>query len=495
MVSNSKTTKNRPRIGFRAALISLVAHLSFAGVSAAQQAVDISGVVFQPVLLDLVRGVEIEMGGLSERNRLALLDAVDDYVAAIAPLRDADSTSPELIGRLAALGLTYQRLGRHEQAIDTLAEAIEMTVANGGKDNLEQIPLLEQQIPSFLALDDISSIDDTEEFIYELKAAEYRAGSPEMYEATIAFADWNTAAYFIENYRSSLGGQFRRIRAGVPVRLERSIRDTTGGTNPIFSGAIKGVDSQALVDVRMRRIDRLYKAYQDAMAENGNVRSDIVIDIAKRIARLAHLIKQEMDFERDNYSFDPNYEGSPEQALRMSSVRMDNSYDTGRSALEYLLDVLNSAQDLPPAVIAAAQLDLADWHLAYGKARAAQRLYEDAYELLEDAGIASADIDRALAPDMPPMIPLFATHLFSKESAGLQPDAQLAYNGYIDIAYTVDELGNGVDLEFLENSGEGADRIEALIASQFKAIKFRPVLRRGEPSESERIEVRYFYAF
>jgi len=160
-----------------------------------------------------------------------------------------------------------------------------------------------------------------------------------------------------------------------------------------------------------------------------------------------------------------------------------------------LLDVLNSAQDLPPAVIAAAQLDLADWHLAYGKARAAQRLYEDAYELLEDAGIASADIDRALAPDMPPMIPLFATHLFSKESAGLQPDAQLTYNGYIDIAYTVDELGNGVDLEFLESSGEGADRIEALIASQFEAIKFRPVLRRGEPSESGRIEVRYFYAF
>ncbi|MGD8323212.1 MAG: hypothetical protein PVF50_02520 [Gammaproteobacteria bacterium] len=495
MVPNAISPDCGPRIGGRLARLLLIANFCCVGISAAQQAADISDIVFQPVLLDLVRGAEIEMGGLSERDRQALLDAIDDYVAAITPLRDAGSSSPELIGRLAALGLTYQRLGRHEQAIDTLAEAIELTVVNGGRNNLEQIPLLEQQIPSFLALDDISSIDDTEDFIYELNSAAYGAGSPEMYEATIALADWNTAAYFIENYRSSLGGKFRRIRTGVPVRLERALRDTAGGTNPIFSGAIKGVDTQALVDVRMRRIDRLYKAYQDAMSESGNVRSDIVIDIAKRIARLAHLIKQEMDFERDNYSYDPNYEGSPEQALRTSAVRMDNSYDTGRSALEYLLDILNSAPDLPPAVIASAQLDLADWHLVYGKARAAERLYEESYELLLDAGIAGADIDRALAPDMPPMIPLFATHLYSKQSAGLQADARLAYNGYVDIAYKVDELGNGVDLEFLGSSGEDTDRIEALIESQFKSIKFRPVLRGGELRGSGLIEARYYYAF
>ena len=80
-------------------------------------------------------------------------------------------------------------------------------------------------------------------------------------------------------------------------------------------------------------------------------------------------------------------------------------------------------------------------------------------------------------------------------SAGIGPTAALDYKGYVDIAFYVDELGNGVDLEFLGNAGADTERIESMIEIQFRSIKFRPVLRDGELRRSGRYELRYNYSY
>ena len=96
---------------------------------------------------------------------------------------------------------------------------------------------------------------------------------------------------------------------------------------------------------------------------------------------------------------------------------------------------------------------------------------------------------------MPLRIPLFATHLYSPASAGLGPAADPGHRGYVDIAFTVDELGNAVSLRFLGNSGGETKRIEDIIETQFRSIKFRPTFRDGELHSTTDVELRFNFAY
>lgn len=486
----------------RATAIAAVSALALPGDRAgAQQGLDPSRLVFEPVPLASAMEPPRDLAEGSERDTQALSNSVDRSLAAIESLRQRRSSTAELIEQLGLLAVAYQDLDRHEEALEILEEAIARTVDDGGRFNLEQIPLQEQKIPSYLALDDIGSVDEIEELIYSLYERSFEPADRQMYYATINLADWNTIAYYRENYGA--GTQPLRQRL-VMDRVQRCIRvpGTSPGAeasdcrdNAIFTGDIKDVFEEDINDARLREVDRLYASYQAALAERGNVQLDIVIDIAKRIARLAFITKQEMDFERDNYTFDPNYEGSREQAVRNSAARMDESYDSGAAALKYAIDVPSSVATFRPEALAALLLDLADWHLAYGKIAAAGEAYAQAYRVLLAAGFSSANIDLALATEIPPRIPIFATHLYTRQSAGFRPDAELAYDGYVDLSYTVDSLGNAADVRVLGGSSADSAHVEALLERELRSAKFRPTLRGGELTSPGRVEARYYYAY
>ncbi len=489
-ILNRRSAKLKTTASTSASLSLFGAIILFSNICAAQDDAQLSNLVFVPVLRSSAADSNISLSGRGSSDDRALLNSVNEYLTAIEPLRQANSSEPELIEQLAYLGVAYQGLDRHAEAIEAFEEAIALTVVNGGPDNLQQIPLQEQKIPSYLALDDIRSVDDTEEFIYSLKQRHYNPASREMYVAAINLADWNTTAYFRENYGA--GNQALRRQRAVINRAPRAIG---GGANAIFNGDIKNVFDQDINDARLRKIDRLYKDYQDAISDTGNAELEILVDIAKRIARLAFVTKQEMDFERDNYTFDPNYEGSREQATRNSPRRMDESYESGAEALKYIINILSSVEGLRPEALAAAHLDLGDWHLSYGKAQAAKLAYRDAYQALVNAGFSTENIDRALATDMPPRIPVFATHLHTRTSRGMNANAELDFEGYVDLSYTIDDLGNAAKVQFIESSSENSSRIERLIEVQLRSTKFRPVLTAGELNSPGTIEARYYYAY
>jgi tetratricopeptide (TPR) repeat protein len=488
-----ETATARCAFGVRSA-VGLCSLVLLANVAAAQHAAELANLVFEPVPLASAKASPIDLNFRPASDDQAQSNSIRQYLAVIEPLRRAGSTDPELIEQLALLGVAYQGLDRHEEAIATFDEAISLTVDNGGRNNPEQIPLQEQKLPSYLALDDIKSVDATEELVYALKERSLSPGSRDMYIATINLADWNTTAYFRENY--GVGIQALRRQRAVIDRAPRNLADASGdSSNPIFNGTIKDVFDQDIIDPRLKKIDRLYRNYQEAMSERGNAQLDIAVDVAKRIARLAHFTKQEMDFERANSSIDPNYEDSREQAARNSPRRMEESYDSGREALNYALTVLRSVEGVRPEAVAAALLDLGDWHLAYGKSQAAKDAYGEAYEVLQTAGFSSANIDIALATAMPIQIPIFATHLYSRISRGLQPGEQLDYKGYTDVSYSVDELGNASDIRILDHSTADASLIETALERHLNTVKFRPVLSDGELHRTERIEARYYYAY
>jgi tetratricopeptide (TPR) repeat protein len=477
----------------------------------AQDAANLSNLVFEPILLSTAIETPKDLQADPEVDRESLLASVDQHLATIASLRDRRRSEGLIIDEFGLLGVAYQGLGRHEEALDALDEAVDMTVDEGGRDNLEQIPLQEQKLVSYRALRDIESADETEELIYSLYEGEYSKSGRQMYFATINLADWHTAAYYMENYDT--GRQTLRGQQAVIQRARRSIgnpgaepddgesdsdittRAQPGSIEAIFSGDIKSVFDQDITDPRLKKIDQLYADYQNAIAQDSAAQLDIVVDIAKRVARLAFITKQEMDYERDNPAFDPNYEGSREQAARNSPLRRDESYKSGEEALEYVVGVLRSVDGVRQDVVAAALLDLGDWHLAFGRTAAAQKSYDDAYQVLLSAGFSPENIDLALATVMPPQIPVFAPHLYSRASRGIRPDAKLDYQGYVDVGYSIDELGNATDVAFLGASTEDYARLERMIAVQLRSMKFRPTLSGAERKSPGRIEARYYYAY
>ena len=501
---DSIVTTLRTTLGRLSAAGSLGVVFALPNSGMAQQLSELGKLIFEPVPLSFAQDSPIDLNrSAAAADGQALADSVSEHLAAIESLRAADAPLAALVERLGLLAVAYQDLDRHEQAIETLEEAISATIDEGGRRNLEQIPLHEQKIPSYLALEDIRGVDDTEELIYSLYERHFGPGDRQMYYATINYADWLTTAYYQENF--SAGNRMLARQRGVVPGVQRCIRlpdspavfgEPAGClTNPIFTGEIKDVPTRDINDVRLRKIDRLYANYQDALLKAGNVQLDIIMDMAKRIARLAFATKQEMDFERGNYTFDPNYEGSRAQAVRNSPARMEESYDSGVAALKYAIDVPGSVADWRPEALAAALLDMGDWHLAYGKAAAAEAAYAEAYEVLLDAGFSPANIDRGLAADLPIRIPVFATHLYTRRSTGTSPSAELDFKGYVDVSYTVDSLGNAHDVEFLGGSSEAGSDIERLLERQFRSAKFRPVLQGGELFDSGRIEARYYYAY
>jgi tetratricopeptide (TPR) repeat protein len=488
-------------------------------IGAAQESPDLGNPILVPMALATALESPLKLGRTAI-DTPALLATVNRHLAAIDALEDAGSPNAELIEQLGLLAVAYQQLERHEEAIEALEDAIDLTVKDGGRRNLEQIPLQVQKVPSYMAANDIRRIDDTEELIYTLYERSLGPSDRQMYYATINLADWLTTAYYKENYAAA-SRALRRQRAVVP-RVQRCIRRPgSGGADPsacpksspsrelendlnrdpsgtmqrIFSGEIKDISKQDINDTRLRKIDRLYANYQDALLAGNIVQLDIIMDMAKRIARLAYATKQEMDFERDNYVFDPVYEGSREQAVRNSPVRMDASYDSGVAALNYAIDVPSSVTGWRPEGLAAALLDLADWHLAYGKVAAAEETYRRAYDVLIEAGFSSENIDLGLATELPTRIPVFATHLYTRRTAGMDPRTKLDFAGYVDVSFTVDGLGNARGFEVLGRSGEDASEIERLIERQSRSAKFRPVLRGGELIGPERYEVRYYYSY
>lgn len=461
---------------------------------------DLVNLVFDPVPRAAATSSPIDPAPPSAPDRRAVLEAVNRHLAAIESLRRSPAVG-ELVEELDGLAAAYQALDRHEEALEVLDEAIAHVVDAGGRDSLEQVRLRERKIPSFLALGDIGGVDETEERIYALYARLFSPASRQMYYATINLADWHTEAYYRENYVSD--SPFLTRQRAVVQRTQRCISapgfdpnaESASCDNAIFNGNIRDVFKQDINDTRLRKIDRLYTDYQRAMIEAGDAHVDVVLDLAKRIARLAFATKQEMDFERDNYSYDPNYDGSREQAARNSPARLDESYDSGVEALKYAITVLRSADGVQPEAVVAALLNLGDWHLTYGKAAAAEQAYAEAYQALVEAGFSRADIDRALAAELPIQIPVFATHLYTRRSLGMDENAELDVKGYLDLSYTVDSLGNAHSVELLGSSADDAARIQRLLEVQLRSMKFRPVLRGGDLIGSGRTEARYYYAY
>jgi tetratricopeptide (TPR) repeat protein len=472
--------------------------LSLLPLQALAQNDDLSNLFFSPVPIAQANDSILNNGSSEQRelDRESARELIDRIVSRVDEINERFSDDPDQVLRLNRLGLAYQMLGRHDEALATFAQATDLAVQLYGEDTLEQIPALEQSIISHLERNEISAITEKEEFIYEINARNYEADSPEMYAAMTNLADWYTSAYFKSNY---LGDSRRQnIRSSTLQRPERQVGIAEGGSGSmesIANGTIRDISLNDLIDPRLQKIDDLYENYQESYSSNTTLAT--VLEVARRIARLAYHADQEMNFERVSNTFDANYTGSREEALRNSEERRDESYRSGKEALQYVANLIADIEGINAQQKTLTMLDLADWDLAYGRIDSARQFYRVAYQLLIDDNFNVASIDAALAPTIPVMIPrngAFPATLQTSGKQGLQE--AIDYKGYIDVSFGLDVLGNATGINFLGASEDAnTGRIQNTLQDVLQMTKFRPVLRGGELNEQPAMQLRYYYSY
>jgi len=482
---------------------------TFAVASYSQALFDPANLIFE-ITLPTDNSIEITvLDGATNEENIALVETIDLYEDSVdnIQLRTNNPYDYELLEEYTSLGDAYRSLGRHEAAISSFNNAIQITKVQNGLYNLDQLPLLEKIIQSYLSLGDIDNAMLSNEYSHYLHLENYNATDPEMIEATFALTQWYIAAFFRSNFQST--NQKLEMVNNMQPRPSRGTSGLAGSDNieeefmanpnqamldNILNGNVRELTPRDIEHPLMLRIGNIYEDLQNNIYADEQPDIGAIVQTARRVAELSFITKQEMDFERQSSNYNVDYVNSRQQEYRNSQQRMDRSYDSGRNALQYIVSLLRNVETRP-GFLASAIVELGDWHLAYGKITAADDAYQEVYNVMDGMGIFTEAADVAFNEPVPYQIPRMATHMFTRRSAGVSNDVALNYQGYVDVSFTIDSQGNADEITFLENNTDEALSIQNFIFSSLRLAKFRPHFNNSEMISSGQMNLRYYYAY
>lgn len=135
---------------------------------------------------------------------------------------------------------------------------------------------------------------------------------------------------------------------------------------------------------------------------------------------------------------------------------------------------------------------LGDWHLIHDRHSKALRVYQEALALMRELGAPEPLLQATFAPDIPVQLPAFAALPHSRAYMGVAEDAELNYEGYVDVSFEISRYGSAKRIRIL-GSSEGTDsNVVSRLRRLLRSMPFRPVLL--EDSEAERHKsLRYYY--
>ncbi len=117
------------------------------------------------------------------------------YVSAIAAIEsDGGAYATQLSEPLLGLALELQSQGRHKQAIAVFRRGIHLTRVNEGLYCAQQIPLLQGEIASNLAIQDYAMADERQNYLYRVQTRSMEAGDA-LTAALMQQAQWQYTAY------------------------------------------------------------------------------------------------------------------------------------------------------------------------------------------------------------------------------------------------------------------------------------------------------------
>ena len=399
---------------------------------------------------------------------------VDDYLQSIAATELEDGPyAPRLLEQYLALGESYQQRNDHEAALAAFAKADYISRINNGLHALEQVAIIENMIESHLARGELFEAGSRERYLLSLQEQEYGQNSMALVPALAEVADWN---------------------------LDLFHRQLTL-PNTVFSISVNQ-QSPAARDVspRMQAFGSLIQSQTsywraiNIMLNNGRYADPQLPELERKLIETSFLTSN-----RDGLLHNPDFymnQRSAYTGTRIERSKRPNSpwFYTGRSAYERLMAYHLLTPGADAVAVAQTMIALGDWNLLFDRQATAIKTYRRARDFMVSNHVPQQTIDALLSPAVPQQLPVFTPLPNSRAKFGLAPDAEVPWDGYVDVSFRITRFGQTRDFDVLERSGPLTEEMESRLRRLVRSSPFRPRFIDGEPAVRDRVTLRYYYA-
>ena len=375
-------------------------------------------------------------------------------------IRDYDNTlldiegrggvwAPGLIEQLSAQGRLQQLQGDHVTAVTTFDRAMHINRINQGLHSTEQVPIVQELIESYTALEDWANADLYNNYLFYVQQRAYGVEDPRMIPVLAQLAHWHLQAF--------------RIGFGEALGLRLS------SAQILLNTATK------LVRLHFGQEDERFVSYLHVIADSAyQVASNP--DLMAELNRSDFLTSQDLLVAR----------------LNQRSLGTPVGFEAGEAALLEVISVFEeSAKE--PWLLAEAYTSLGDWYLMFKFRRAAEEQYQLAWNLLaeQDGGeeLLQCLFGQVVA------IPTFISQPRLLYRGSNRPENAELRQGFVDLSFDVTRNGEVRQAEYVAvPDGENAD-MQDRVVRELRSFLFRPRIVDGLTtiSEDNHVRIRYWY--
>lgn len=377
------------------------------------------------------------------------LDSIRQYNLTVSDIElDGGAWDNNLVQELSTLGGLQQQQGDHLAAIETLDRAVHVNRINSGLYTLEQVPVVEQLIQSYMALGNWEEADIYNRYLFHVQQKAYGPDDPRLIPVLDSMASWNIQAFNI-GYGDLRG-----------IRLQES--------QIMLNAAAR------MVGVHFGKSDERFVSYLTNIAHSAYLVS----------------INPELMMQR----VQPEYRSAQQllaQRLNEQGQVLPPGFRTGeRALLEIVEFYYDSGDDI--YALAEAITNLADWYLMFDRRRGALMNYQQAWQILQTQENSEELTQRLFGRVV--LLPSFTSSVETPMAfyqAGEDTDA-LRFD-YADLMFDVVETGIVRNVKHVSARTEANQAQLGKLRTSIRTSRFRPLIVDGKPQRSNDHYFRYRY--
>lgn len=342
---------------------------------------------------------------------------------------------------LVGLGLTHQKQGQHEEAIEAFKRAMHINRINEGLYSLGQVPMLERMIESHIAKGQWEKANDRHHYLFWLHKRNFGASDPRMLPVIDKLSNWHLNSYALDMGSGLLN---HLVSAHKLYNLAVNIIDSNYGQHDLrLINALKGLT-----------VSNYYLA-----------------TYKKSEAKPAFQVKTGAD-------------PSEAEAKAQLEQYINNSYNSGKRAIRRMVNVYANNPESPPWAEAKAKVELGDWYLLFNKWQSAMNMYQESHDSLIASNINQKEVDALFGyPVALPDLPLIDSTVVKDEE-----------QSYVLVSFNVTPYGRVTNVKILDSKPQKNVRMRSQVRKALKVAKFRPRFENGAPALTENVTHRYLFS-
>jgi hypothetical protein len=431
-----------------------------AAIAAAQDWSELRTLVFTPVIAERSGTPSFESAASGPTNAdeappARVIARIQAAVAAIEAEQAANGEySPGLIPLYRDLAGIYLEISGYGDAIAVLDQAQQVIRRNEGLYSLDQADLIEAMIEIEMAVTPSEQSLEREAYLRELVQRNPGDSRNPAILTRMAERQLEVADYLLVN--------------GVEPTLTLNVGPAIG-----FGRSASPPTARALAGSMLRQARSSYSAALRSALNGGD-------------AELAQLFELE-DSIIDTYYFEIVNPGLARGSMPYRGPRVGSAYRGAIRTLEAQRSNISRFSDRPEAV-AAATVEIADWHLMFNAFGLAMATYQEAMDHLIAEGGSTRSVAAMFSPETP--VPLPASVSQANVFSGLSD-----VHGYVDVEIEINRYGGVRSVEVTGGSDNASDVIQRYLRRFVYQSRFRPRWIDGEWQREDRFVQRYAFGY